>query len=229
VVRPRLYRQANVFGGESEQAHGFKSYTVINYEEVNRVDHEHPDLFGISSPPPSGSNGEAEQVVAASLADIRYEGNRALCDWSLDRIYMPPRWSFKATTQASASENFYATLLHELIHWTKQPHRCDRKPLFDDSEQSYAFEELVAELGAAVLNTRFHKLPAPRPDHAAYLDSWLRVLEHDFRYFYRAMRLAQDAGDWLCRRAGLDDHVSLPDAESSPDADNEAATQKPQH
>ncbi|WP_299230836.1 zincin-like metallopeptidase domain-containing protein [uncultured Halomonas sp.] len=210
LIRPRMHRQADVFGGESENAQGFKTYHVFNYEEVNGVDHEHPDLFaqgGAFAQP----NAEAEKIVASSGAVIRFGGDRAFYSYGPDTITMPPRVSFKSTADSTANENFYATLLHELIHWTWQPARCNRKREFDDTGDSYAFEELVAELGAAILTTRLNQLPAPRQQHAAYLQSWLRVLSSDFSYFYKAMRLAQDASDWLCRRAGLLDYLSTAD------------------
>ena len=56
---------------------------------------------------------------------------------------MPEFQAFRDT------ESYYATLAHELTHWTRHPSRLDRdfgrKRWGDDG---YAREELVAELGA---------------------------------------------------------------------------------
>ena len=46
---------------------------------------------------------------------------------------------------------------------------------------AYAFEELIAELGAAFLAAQLGLSLEPRPYHAAYLASWLKVLRDDPR------------------------------------------------
>ena len=51
--------------------------------------------------------------------------------------------------------------------------RCDR------DISSYAFEELVAELGAAFLCADLSITLTPREDHAGYLASWLHCLTSD--------------------------------------------------
>ncbi|KAA6185281.1 DUF1738 domain-containing protein [Thiohalocapsa marina] len=212
VYRPVLHTKSDQLGEPSSTPHGFRHYTVFNYQDVNGVDHEHPDLFSDMAPQRLMTlrNEAAERIVAATRANIRYGGDNACYVFSEDCIYMPLRKQFQSSRHASASENFYATLLHELVHWTKPSLRCGRTEFSDNPTESYAFEELVAELGAAVLNTRFHKLPAPRQDHAAYLQGWLEILGSDFSYFYKAMGLAQIASDWLCRRAGLNEFLSEP-------------------
>ena len=62
---------------------------------------------------------------------------------------------FHWTDTSTATESYYATLLHELTHWTGSPKRCDHQ--FDKrfGDHAYAVEELVAELGAAFLCTDF--------------------------------------------------------------------------
>jgi antirestriction protein ArdC len=204
VILPVTFQQP-LRGGTYSVKHSFRHYTVFNYDDVNGVDFGHPDLF---EQPDVRShavnlNELAEQVVHASGAIIRYEGDRAFYSPASDTVHMPPRQSFMPSAHATAGENFYATLLHELIHWTQKPERCNRHNFSADPVASYAFEELVAELGAAIMNTRFHKLPEPRQDHAEYVSSWISALEEDESYFYQAMGQAQTAVDWLCRKAGL--------------------------
>lgn len=46
-------------------------------------------------------------------------------------------------------------------------------------DEAYAREELVAELGAAFVCADLGLTLEPRPDHAAYIASWLRVLRND--------------------------------------------------
>jgi antirestriction protein ArdC len=58
-------------------------------------------------------------------------------------------------------------------------------------------EELVAELGAAVLCADLSLTPEPRDDHAAYIASWLKVLKNDRRAIFTAAAHAQRAADFL--------------------------------
>lgn len=202
VVKPIGYSQRDLLGEHSQVTTGFRHYTVFNYEDINGINRSQPDLFDtvVDAYP---YNDLAERVVLASKAKIVLGCDSAYYRPSTDTIHMPHRTQFISTTHSSASENYYATLLHELVHWTKPVHRCNRKAMFEQHSAAYAFEELVAELGAALLNTRFHKLPEPRLDHAAYLEDWLWILETDFNQFFKAVALAQQAADWLCERADI--------------------------
>ena len=89
-------------------------------------------------------------------------------------------------------------LAHELTHWTKHPKRLDRE--FGRKrwgDEGYAREELVAELGAAFLCADLELAPEPRADHAAYIQSWLKVLQNDKRAIFSAAAHAQRAADFL--------------------------------
>jgi antirestriction protein ArdC len=58
-------------------------------------------------------------------------------------------------------------------------------------------EELVAEIGAAFLCADVGRTPETRPDHAAYIASWLKVLKDDKRAIFTAASHAQKAADYL--------------------------------
>ena len=58
-------------------------------------------------------------------------------------------------------------------------------------------EELVAELGSAFLSADLELTPETREDHAAYTDSWLKVLKNDKRAIFTAASHAQKAADFL--------------------------------
>lgn len=204
LYKPLIRKQRYKDGTIKEIAYAYKRYHVFNYDEVNNVNFEHPDLFASASSQAFEFNDTAELIACKSQAVIKHGGTRAFYSPMHDFIGMPYKQDFFATKTASASENYYATLLHELIHWTKKIGRSPREYDFETSEQDYAFEELVAELGASILTTRVHGLVQPREDHAAYLKGWLIFLENDFEHFYKAMQLAQKASDWLCEKAGLE-------------------------
>lgn len=157
-----------------------------------------PDL------PPGGATmvvEAADALIAGSGADILYGGDQAYFDPARDRICVPGRQAFRGTATSSPDEAFYATILHELVHWSGGASRLDRTFGRFGSED-YAREELVAELGAAFLCGDLGVANEPRPDHAAYLATWLEILRDDPRAIFRAARLAEAAATYLQGRAG---------------------------
>ena len=93
-------------------------------------------------------------------------------------------------------------LAHETTHWTSHASRCDRQLGKPFGDAAYAMEELVAELGSAYCMAALELELTPRADHAAYIESWLRVLKSDKRAIFTAASQAQRAADWLAKRAG---------------------------
>jgi len=92
----------------------------------------------------------------------------------------------------------YATLAHELTHWTKHKNRLDRELGRKKwGDEGYAREKLVAELGAAFLCADLELTPEPGADHAAYIQGWLKVLKEDKRAIFSAAAHAQRAADFL--------------------------------
>ena len=134
----------------------------------------------------------ADRFFAATGADVSHGGDRAFYAEGQDRVQMPPFEAFQDQI------SYYATLAHELTHWTKHPKRLDRdfgRKSWGDA--GYAMEELVAELGAAFLAADLGLEAAPRPDHAAYIASWLKVLKEDKRAIFSAAAHAQRAVDFM--------------------------------
>ena len=87
--------------------------------------------------------------------------------------------------------------------------RCNRQLGKRFGDNAYAAEELIAELTAAFICAHLGLSTEPRPDHAQYIASWLRVLKADKRAIFTAATKAQQAADWLIQRAG----VSVPSLE----------------
>lgn len=192
VFAPRFNQSADMFNGASAKLAGFRTYFVFNLDEVINFNPDHTDLFA-----GAGANPRIDEFVVRTGAEIAYGGDRA-CYWPHeDRIEMPPRHRFRDTLHTTADEGFYSTIVHELVHWTKHVSRANRTCFPGTEREAYAFEELVAELGAAIICTRFAQRLEPREDHAAYLKSWLSVLDNDFGHFFRALNLAQVAAHWL--------------------------------
>lgn len=110
---------------------------------------------------------------------------------------MPERSLFKGTKTSSPTESKYSVLLHELSHWSGHKSRLDREMQGRFGDQAYAMEELIAELGAAYLCADLGVSNQPRPDHAAYMASWLDVLKSDKKAIFTAASKAGQAAKYL--------------------------------
>jgi antirestriction protein ArdC len=183
-----------------------KAYTVFNAQQVDGL----PAHFYAMHQPtldPVARITKAEAFFAATGAEINEGGNRACYNVATDRVQMPPFVSF------AEPEAFYATLAHEICHWTRHPDRLDRdfgRKHWGD--EGYAMEELVAEMGAAFVCADLDLSPEPRNEHAAYLDHWLKVLKSDKRAIFSAAAHAQRAADYLHRLQPAAQGVDTPAA-----------------
>jgi antirestriction protein ArdC len=134
----------------------------------------------------------AESFFAATRIETRHGGNKAFYSPSQDFIQLPPFESFENR------EAYYSTRGHESIHATMHKNRLDRS--FDSKrfgDDGYSFEELVAELGAAFLCADLGITPEVQPDHAAYLNAWLKVLKADKKAIFTAASHASRAAEYL--------------------------------
>lgn len=163
-----------------------RSYPVFNADQV--------DGFTPAETPRLSESErieKAERFIAALGADIKHGGNTAAFRPGHDDILMPRFESFRGGIA------YYSTLAHELTHWTGAKHRLDRDLSGRFGSMSYAAEELVAELGAAFFCAGMKLTNEPRPEHAAYLASWLSLLKSDKRAIFTAASKAQAAVDWM--------------------------------
>lgn len=164
-----------------------RSFTVFNAAQVEGL----PRVMTDVAAPTEGWTpiGAADELLARSGAVIRHGGDRAFYRPADDIIQMPPQAVFP---QASS---YYATALHELTHWSGAPGRCNRELRGRQHIEAYAFEELVAEMGAAFLSSHCG-LPGEL-QHASYIAHWLAALKSDKRLIFTAASLAQKAADYL--------------------------------
>lgn len=184
-----------------------KTYAVFNADQVDG--YEHRDGMRPHEEDRVTRLETAEEFCAATAADIRHGGNKAFYRRDDDFIQMPETRLFVDTKQATATENYYSTLLHELTHWTGAPQRLDRDKAETSQERDkYAFEELIAELGAAFLCSALGIVQTPRDDHALYIKSWLQALQNDKKHIFKASAQAAKACDYL---SGLQSQTSAQD------------------
>ena len=110
---------------------------------------------------------------------------------STDTVHMP---EFAAFRDAPA---FYGCWCHEMGHATGAPHRLNRDLVGRFGSARYAADEAVAELTASYILADLRITNRPRPEHAAYIASWLEVLKSDRRAIFTAAAKAQAAADWM--------------------------------
>ncbi|THE47437.1 DUF1738 domain-containing protein [Enterobacter bugandensis] len=173
--------------GELERIPMLKTFTVFNIEQTDGLNLDNE----ISPQPVTGFDPlpEAEALFKRTGANIHECGQRAYYQPSTDEIWLPERHLF---TDAA---NFYATGLHELVHWTGAESRLDRKKGGKFGSESYAFEELIAELGCAFLMADLGV--RGEVQHENYIASWLTSLKNDKRDIFQAAGAASKAHQFL--------------------------------
>ncbi len=127
--------------------------------------------------------------VKNTNADIRHLGGRAFYHTTADYIQVPNVSDF------NTAEDYYGTVLHELVHWTGHKNRLERN--FKSDKESYAFEELVAETGSALLMSVLGLSPRPRKDHAQYLNGWMKAIKNEPKAIFKAFSKATQALDFI--------------------------------
>ena len=162
-----------------------RTYHVFNVEQTDGLEHLRVG-YGDHDTDIGACHEDAEALIDATGADIRYGGNRAFYSPTDDYIQLPMR------SQFADANDFYSTATHELVHWSGAPNRLNREDL------SYGFEELVAEIGACYTCT---EVGIPASDDlsgvTSYVQSWLRSMENDPGFIFKAASHASKAADYL--------------------------------
>lgn len=124
---------------------------------------------------------------------IKLGSGKAYYRPSADLVSIPPLIDY------ANPEEYYSVLFHELVHSTGHARRLNRPGITEPGhmgDESYSKEELVAELGAAILCAQAH-LDTPFDNSAAYVANWLKVLRDDKHLLVSAGGQAQKAVDHI--------------------------------
>lgn len=197
------FEQTDEETGETENAERLmaRASFVFNAAQVDgfELEPEQP----LPDQPAFDPIANAERFAASTGAKIEEDGDIACYVPSTDLILMPERRRFTGTETTKPGEGFYSTLCHELVHWSGAKHRLDRDLSGRFGTESYAVEELIAELGAAFLCSDLAITSEPRADHAQYIANWLKILKDDKKAVFTAASKASEAANWLlaCERA----------------------------
>jgi antirestriction protein ArdC len=172
--------------GEESTYMLLKGYYVFNASQVEGIEIKKPATDQVSE---FVTHARAEDFISKTGASISHGGDSAFFTPLHDAIKMPNRESFHNP------ESYYATLLHELTHWTGAKNRLNRDQNGRFGSSNYAFEELVAEMGAAFLCGDLGIHGELR--HAGYIESWIKCLKDHNTAIFKAAALAQKAADYL--------------------------------
>lgn len=155
----------------------------------------------------------AEDLLAASGADIRYLGNRACyyrpvpeAAWPNhqhgDYIELPP------PSQFTSRHGWLETAYHELAHWAEV--RLNWKG-------TYAMCELVAEIASCYVASELGIQQGERlENHASYVRSWLDGMRGDPSYIFKAATQASKVADYLLAFRPKPDEVPATEGELLP-------------
>jgi antirestriction protein ArdC len=165
-----------------------RSYVVFNGTQVDGM-----PAWETARPVRSWNPIEkAETLAQTTGADIRHGGNRAFYSPAYDFIQVPVKSAFPD------AHGFYATLLHELAHWTGGNDRIPREMGGMYGSPEYAREELRAEIASAFVASSIGiNTDGMIQNNAAYLNSWIKALKDDKREIFRAASIAQKIADYL--------------------------------
>jgi antirestriction protein ArdC len=185
--------QATESNQEQETLMFPRYFTVFNADQVDgyeppALEFEPSDIQAIA---------QADTLIDSCGVQIRHDENEAFYNKAEDFINLPSPEYFKDTNGSSATENYYGVAFHELTHWSGAPHRLDRDHSGKYGSSDYAFEELIAELGAAMCCASTGVEAVVREDHAHYVQSWLTALKGDKKFIFAASSQAQKAVDYL--------------------------------
>lgn len=142
----------------------------------------------------------ADEIVAASGVTVRESpGAQASYNTSSDVVTIAERRDFVGTANSTPTEAYYGTLMHELVHATGHESRLKRDLTGRFGSESYAMEEMIAEIGSAFLAAETGLSIEPREDNIAYLQSWIKVLKEDKRAVMTAASKARQAAQFLTK------------------------------
>lgn len=131
-----------------------------------------------------------EKIISNSDVDLSHGGNRAFYNPIRDSITLPEKEQFQT------ADRYYATLMHEMGHWTGHSSRLDRPMISKFGTEGYAREELRAEIASLMLGGEL-SLGHDFGQHAAYVKNWVSILKDEPFELYRASADAQKITDYV--------------------------------
>jgi antirestriction protein ArdC len=178
-------------------------YNVFNLEQTEGI----AEKLGLTSEPRIADIEQCEKIVGLMPnAPAREQSGKAWYRPSTDTVGMPSKDLF------ASAEGYYATLFHELTHSTGHASRVGREgieTLNEFGSESYSKEELIAEMGSAMLCGETGISPAVIENSAAYLKNWIDHLKGDSKLLLSAASAAQKASNYILGRTVVPENEAV--------------------
>lgn len=158
-------------------------FTVFNMDQIEGIEAAKPEAMEAHST-------DVLELARTVGCNVTHGGNQACYIPAVDRVQMPKPEQFHN------ADHYEATLAHELTHWTGGKKRLDRPMQGRFGSRDYAFEELVAELGAAFICAQYGVVNQELR-HEGYIEHWLGKLNDDKKFIFKASSQARQAVEWL--------------------------------
>lgn len=195
--KPMTDDNGNIITDENGKEKHKKRYT-LRYYRVFSVD----DVEGVEQPKQANLNDnikpneKAENIVTKY---IKKSGVNIRSDLNNEAYYSPfyDIVSIPNIRQYDNIAEYYSTMFHEMIHSTghkKRLARFNSDKIAKFGSCDYSKEELIAEIGAAYLTNKAGlDTTKSQTNSAAYIQSWLKILESDEYLIVKASAQAQKA------------------------------------
>ena len=189
-------KEVNADGEENETR-----YPILRYYNVFHID----DCEGVETKFKTGDAEVKEEPKGIEFCDsivsdysertnlkvTIMESNGAYYSPSRDEVVCP------TMSQHDSPEDFYSTLFHELTHSTGHKSRLDRLQSsgnFSMRSNSYSREELIAEMGSAMLVSHCGiDTEKVFRNSVAYLQNWVKAFKDDVQMIVWAASRAEKA------------------------------------
>jgi antirestriction protein ArdC len=179
-VMTRYYKVFN-----SEQVEGEQARNIEQKFKEKLLDHD----------PIAEAQGFVDGYMKTERLPLRNSDRAYYSGGIAEHIAMPELGQF------DSPEQFYSVYCHEITHSTGNKNRLERDLSGKFGSEKYAFEELVAELGSAMICGSLGLEQKPREDHAQYIKGWLTRLRSDNKFIIQAASKAQKAADYALESA----------------------------
>lgn len=198
-----MYEDVNEETGEVGKKARFyaRTYEVYNVEQCEGIIHPRvlkPDFEKVEHEPLPEFDNFVEAYCSGKGPALEYGGDRACYIPGRDAIMVPD--SFQYDSYA----HHCSTVFHEMTHSTGHKGRCNRRGVAEvntKDQDQYGREELIAEMGAALLMSEFGfteaEFESVRNNSVAYLQHWSKVIGDDPKMFITAARQAEKAVDYI--------------------------------
>jgi antirestriction protein ArdC len=193
-----LWKESSAKGDDESQADEARehrrmfarAFSVFNVAQVDGYEIKP----AVQALPEDKRHAQAEAFLSNLGIKSIFGGPKACYQPTTDTVLMP------CLSQFRDAASFYGVWTHEIGHASGAKHRLDRDLTGRFGSAAYALEEITVEILSGLILADLAIAHHPRPDHAAYIASWLRVIKNDPSAIFTAASKAQQAADWMHSR-----------------------------